>query len=115
MRKHTRTPDVPLVVLDGDPSVIDYARTLVAHDVPVSVVSTSYSTVVPFMLGNNGHTVALVADIDDTDQLAGAIVATERRLGHVDRVIRYASDLPEAETSHTGTPHTATPHAASAA
>ncbi|MFW0796198.1 hypothetical protein AAFP30_20460 [Gordonia sp. CPCC 205515] len=103
MRKHTHTPDVALVVLDDDPSVLDYARTLVAHDVPVSVVSSSYSMVVPFMLGNNGHTVALVADVDDTDQLAGAIVATERRLGHVDRVIRYSADLPDASAP---TPHT---------
>ncbi|MGV9710637.1 hypothetical protein ACWDTI_08225 [Gordonia sp. NPDC003424] len=100
MRKHTRTPDVPLVILDDDPTVLDYARTLVAHNVPVSVVSTSYTTVVPFMLGNNGHTVALVADVDDTDQLAGAILATERRLGHVDRVIRYATDLPDAGKPH---------------
>lgn len=96
MRKNTRTPDIPLVVLDDDPAVLDYARDLFHRDIPLSVVSSSYSTVVPFMLGNNGHTVALVADVDDTEQLAEAIVLTEKRLGHVNRVIRYATDLTDA-------------------
>ncbi|MXP22972.1 hypothetical protein GIY30_16670 [Gordonia sp. HNM0687] len=94
MRKNTRSPHVALVVVDDDPAVRDHARTLFAHDIPFGVVSGHYSAVVPFMLGNNGHTVALVADVDDPDQLAEAIVATERRLGPVGAVIRYASDLP---------------------
>ncbi|MFI8773434.1 hypothetical protein ACIGKQ_14885 [Gordonia sp. NPDC062954] len=94
MRKNTRSPDVALVVVDDDPAVLDHARALFAHDIPFGVVGSQYSAVVPFMLGNNGHTVALVADVDDPDQLAGAIMTTERRLGPVRAVIRYASDLP---------------------
>lgn len=93
MRKHT-TPDVSLVVLDEDVAVLDYANEMFAHDEPIGVVSAHYSTIMPFMLGNNGHTVALVADVDDTDQLAEAIVTVEKRLGHVSSVIRYQADLP---------------------
>ncbi|GAB93870.1 hypothetical protein GORHZ_247_00080 [Gordonia rhizosphera NBRC 16068] len=95
MRKLTRTQTtVPLIVLDDDPAVADHARALFAQNVPVAVVSSQYSTVVPFMLGNNGYTVALVADVDDPDQLAEAIVIVERRLGRVGSVVRYAADLP---------------------
>ncbi|RPA12115.1 hypothetical protein [Gordonia sp. OPL2] len=94
MRKNTRTPTVPLVVLDDDPAALDYARALFLRDIPLGVVSSQYSAAIPFMLGNNGHTVALVADVDDPDQLAEAIVLVERRLGHVGSVIRYAADLP---------------------
>ena len=94
MRKNTRTPTVPLVVLDDDPIVLDHARDLFRRDIPLGVVSSQYSAAIPFMLGNNGHTVALVADVDDPDQLAEAIVLVERRLGHVGSVVRYAADLP---------------------
>ncbi|WP_124707798.1 hypothetical protein [Gordonia insulae] len=94
MRKNTRTPTVPLIVLDGDPAVLDHARALFRHDIPLGVVSSEYSGVVPFMLGNNGHTVALVADVDDPGQLAEAIVLVEQRLGRVSSVIRYPADLP---------------------
>ncbi|GAA3726217.1 hypothetical protein [Gordonia hankookensis] len=95
MRKNTHTPTVPLIVLDDDPAVLDYARALFRRDIPLGVVSSQYSAAVPFMLGNNGHTAALVADVDDPDQLAEAIVLVERRLGRVTSVIRYATDLPE--------------------
>ncbi|GAA1481644.1 hypothetical protein GCM10009624_20840 [Gordonia sinesedis] len=89
---HTR-PEVPLVILGDDDLVWAHARRLFAANVPLAVVSCSYSDVVPFMLGNNGYTVALVADVDDTAQLADAIVSVEQRLGPVGSVIRYASDL----------------------
>lgn len=95
MRKHKNTnSDVALVVLDDDAAVADYAHSLFDHDIPLGVVSTHYSDVVPFMLGNNGHTVALVAEVDDPDQLAAAILHVERRLGNVGTVVRYAADLP---------------------
>ncbi|MEE3848958.1 hypothetical protein VZC37_01335 [Gordonia sp. LSe1-13] len=96
MRKHTRVPDVALVVVDDDPAVLDHARDLFRRNVPLAVVSNHYADVVPFMLGNNGYTVALVADVDDPGQLAEAIVITERRLGPVGSVIRYAADLSAA-------------------
>lgn len=93
---HDTTRDVPLVVIDDDPVVADHARALFAAGRPMAVVSSRYSDIMPFMLRNNGHTVALVANVDDTAQLAEAIVLVERRLGHVASVIRYASDLPTA-------------------
>lgn len=92
IRNHRQS--VSLVVLDDDPVVADHARTLFATGAPLAVVSSYYSQVVPFMLGNNGHTVALVADVDDPTQLAEAIVITEQRLGTVSAVIRYLGDLP---------------------
>ncbi len=98
MRKNTQPHDVALVVLDDDNAVLDYAQDMFSHDQPLGVVSTRYSTVMPFMLGNNGHTVALVADVDDTNQLAEAIVIVEKRLGHVGSVIRYRTDLPAGAT-----------------
>lgn len=94
MRRNTHHPQVAVIVVDDDPAVLDHARDLFAHDIPFGVVSGRYTAVVPFMLGNNGHTVALVADVDDPDQLAQAIALTEHRLGPVGAVIRYASDLP---------------------
>ena len=36
---------------------------------------------------------ALVADVDDPEQLAAAILTVERRLGTVGSVIRYGADL----------------------
>ena len=90
-RKHTLS--VPLVVLE-EPAAIDYAHLLSSSNIPLAVVSNQYSAVLPFMLGNNGRTAALVADVDDPNQLAEAIVIIERRFGRVDSVIRYASDLP---------------------
>ncbi|MCH5642087.1 MULTISPECIES: hypothetical protein [unclassified Gordonia (in: high G+C Gram-positive bacteria)] len=94
-------PDVTLVVLDDDASVADHARTLFAAQAPLAVVSAHYSQVVPFMLGNNGYTVALVADVDDPNQLAEAIAITEQRLGTVAAVVRYAADLPHSAPSGT--------------
>ncbi|MFW0791138.1 hypothetical protein [Gordonia sp. CPCC 205333] len=88
---------VPLVVIGSDPAVADYARHLFAVGTPFGVVSDSYSDIVPFMLGNNGHTVALVADIDDAAQLAEAIMLIEKRIGRVSRVVRYLTDLPHPE------------------
>ncbi|GAB20468.1 hypothetical protein GOEFS_115_01080 [Gordonia effusa NBRC 100432] len=85
---------VPLIVIGSDPAVADYARHLFAVGTPFGVVSDSYSDIVPFMLGNNGHTVALVADIDDSAQLAEAIVLIEKRIGRVHNVVRYSTDLP---------------------
>lgn len=87
------TYSVPLVVLE-EPAAIDYAHLLSSSNIPLAVVSNQYSAVLPFMLGNNGRTAALVADVDDPNQLAEAIVIIERRFGRVDSVIRYASDLP---------------------
>lgn len=109
MKMHKQpTPDVPLVVLDDDALVAHYAKTLFDEGTPVAVVSSNYYDVVPFMLRNNGHTVALVADVDDTTQLAEAIMIVEHRLGHVAAVIRYEADLATA-------PHRDSTHSASAA
>ncbi|MDL9938432.1 hypothetical protein QSJ18_16910 [Gordonia sp. ABSL1-1] len=94
MRIHHPRPEVTLVVLDDDPAVADHARALFDAGHPLAVVSNHYSAVVPFMLGNNGDTVALVADVDDPSQFASAIATTERRLGTVAEVIRYRTDLP---------------------
>ncbi|MFW0784465.1 hypothetical protein AAFP35_08060 [Gordonia sp. CPCC 206044] len=99
MRKSTRT-EVPLVVLDDDAAVLEHARSLFRHGVPLAVISSHYSEVVPFMLGNNGRTVALVADVDDPDQLAGAITVVEGRLGRVGSVVRYGTDLPADRRVH---------------
>ncbi|KSU52956.1 MULTISPECIES: hypothetical protein [Gordonia] len=93
MRKNKHISSVPLVVLD-DPAAIDHAYDLFRRDIPLAVVSSEYSAVLPFMLGNNGHTAAFVADVDDPDQLAEAIVIIERRFGRVGSVIRYAADIP---------------------
>ncbi|MFE0748672.1 hypothetical protein [Gordonia sp. NPDC058843] len=98
MRRSKNTASVPLVVLE-DPAAIDYAHTLFRLDIPVAVVSSEYSAVLPFMVRNNGYTTALVADVDDPEQLAEAIVIIERRFGRVDSVIRYATDLPTARAS----------------
>ena len=109
MKMHKQPiPDVPLVVLDDDALVSRYAKTLFDEGTPVAVVSSNYYDVVPFMLRNNGHTVALVADVDDTTQLAEAIMIVEHRLGHVAAVIRYEADLATA-------PHRDSTHSASAA
>ncbi|MEP9392380.1 hypothetical protein ABLE92_01535 [Gordonia sp. VNQ95] len=94
MRIHKHTPEIPMIVLTDDPAVRGYADALFDTDVPVAIVSASYADVVPYMLGNNGHTVALVADVDDPEQLAAAILTVERRLGTVGSVIRYGADLP---------------------
>ena len=93
MRKNKHISSVPLVVLD-DPAAIDHAHDLFRRDIPLAVVSSQYSAVLPFMIGNNGHTAAFVADVDDPDQLAEAIVIIERRFGRVGSVIRYAADIP---------------------
>lgn len=90
---HSDAAGVPLLVLGSDPDVADYARHLFAVGTPFGVVSDSYSEIVPFMLSNNGHTVALVADIDDSAQLAEAIVLIGKRIGRVSHVVRYSSDL----------------------
>lgn len=96
MKMHKQpTPDVPLVVLDDDALVATTPRPC-STGTPVAVVSSNYYDVVPFMLRNNGHTVALVADVDDTTQLAEAILIVEQRLGHVAAVIRYETDLATA-------------------
>lgn len=109
MKLHKQpSPDVPLVVLDDDVLVARYATTLFDEGTPVAVVSSNYYDVVPFMLRNNGHTVALVADVDDTAQLAEAITIVEQRLGHVASVIRYEADLATA-------PHRDSQHPATAA
>lgn len=100
MRIHKPAPEVPMIVLTEDPAVRAYAEQLFEADVPVAIVSSSYSDVIPFMLDNNGHTVALVADIDDPEQLASAIVTIERRLGRVGSVVRYAADLPVSPIPH---------------
>lgn len=94
MRIHKPAAEVPMIVLTEDSAVRAYAEHLFDADIPVAIVSSNYSDVIPFMLGNNGHTVALVADVDDPEQLAGAIVTIERRLGPVGSVVRYATDLP---------------------
>ena len=94
MRIHKTAPEVPMIVLTEDADVRAYAAALFEADIPVAIVSSHYSDVVPFMLDNNGHTVALVADIDDPEQLSGAILTIERRIGRVGSVVRYASDLP---------------------
>lgn len=99
MRMHKPAPEVPMIVLTDDRAVHTYADTLFDAGVPLAVVSSTYSDVVPYMLGNNGHTVALVADVDDPEQLAGAIVTVERRLGPVGAVVRYATDLPATSVS----------------
>ncbi len=99
MRMHKPAPEVPMIVLTDDRAVHAYADTLFDAGMPLAVVSSTYSDVVPYMLGNNGHTVALVADVDDPEQLAGAIVTVERRLGPVGAVVRYATDLPATSVS----------------
>lgn len=100
MRPSKPVPEIAMVVLTDEPSVRDHANTLVTAGIPVAIVSARYSDVVPFMFGNNGHTVVLVADVDDPEQLAGAIATIERRLGTVGSVIRYATDLPSAPVHH---------------
>lgn len=107
MKMHKPSPDIPLVVLDDEARVAQYAQALFDEGTPVAIVGSNYYDVVPFMLRNNGHTVALVADVDDITQLAEAITVVERRLGHVGSVIRYESDLATAphrkESSHSAT------------
>ncbi|MDS1115211.1 hypothetical protein RD149_15715 [Gordonia westfalica] len=98
MNRRTSIPSVPLVVLD-ETIAHDYARSLFDRDIPLGVISSTYYRVLPFMLYNNGHTVAVVADADDPGELAEAIVIVERRLGRVNSVVRYASDLPRSEAS----------------
>ena len=93
MKRNRHHSSVPLVVLDN-PAALEYARSLFECDIPMGVVSGRYSVILPFMVGNNGQTVALVADVNDPDQLAGAIGVVERRLGRVSSVIRYATDVP---------------------
>ncbi|MGW0037044.1 hypothetical protein [Gordonia sp. NPDC003376] len=100
MRTHKPAPTVPLIVLTDDVVVRSYAEHLFDADVPLAVISAYYSDVVPYMLDNNGHTVALVADIDDPAQLADAILTVERRLGTVGAVVRYASDVPTSPVPH---------------
>ncbi|MFT4042066.1 MAG: hypothetical protein QM673_02765 [Gordonia sp. (in: high G+C Gram-positive bacteria)] len=90
----TITTDVPLIVLDDDEAVAEYAERRFRAGIPLAVVSGHYSDVIPYMLHNNGHTVALVADVNDPVQLAETIVLVERRLGRVGSVIRYGTDLP---------------------
>ncbi|MFT4127820.1 MAG: hypothetical protein QM662_16525 [Gordonia sp. (in: high G+C Gram-positive bacteria)] len=97
-------PTVPLVVLTDDRAVRDYAQSLFDARIPVAIVSSTYSDIVPFMLANNGFTVALVADVDNPDQLAGAILTAEQRLGPVGAVIRYATDLPTRAPAHAAVP-----------
>ena len=94
MNTNSAQPSVQLVVLDDDQAALDYARALVAADVPVGVVSASYPLVIPFLISNRGLTAAVVADVDDPDQLASAIHRVEQKLGRVSAVIRYASDIP---------------------
>lgn len=101
MRHKNSRPAVPMVVLGDDDAVRAHADSLFEANQPLAVVSSSYCDVVPFMLGNNGYTVALVADVDDTAQLADAIVSIERRLGPVGAVVRYASDLAAPAVSST--------------
>ncbi|MGC4934247.1 hypothetical protein ACLQ3C_11240 [Gordonia sp. DT30] len=91
---HKPAPAVPLIVLTEDRAVGAHAAVLFDAGAPLAVVSSAYSDVVPYMLGNNGHTVALVADVDDPEQLAAAIRTVESRLGPVGSVVRYRSDLP---------------------
>lgn len=99
MRIHKPAPEVPMIVLTEDAAVRAYAETLFDAGVPMAIVSSNYYDVVPYMLENNGYTVALVADVDEPGQLAGAILTVERRLGPVGSVVRYASDLPTASAA----------------
>jgi len=94
MKENTRDIDVSLLVLDDDAPVHAYADEMFANNKPLGVISTRYSAVVPFMIGNRGRTVALIADVDDPNQLAEAIAIVERRLGHVTSLIRHRTDLP---------------------
>ncbi|GAC70451.1 hypothetical protein [Gordonia soli] len=101
LHHHSSTPtttEVPLVVLDDDSAVRAIAQQMFADGSPMGIVGRSYADVVPFMLGNNGRVVALIADVDDPDQLAGAIRTVESRLGTVGSIIRFSADLPS--TSH---------------
>ncbi|WP_161893988.1 hypothetical protein [Gordonia spumicola] len=96
MRNHRRiTPtDIPLIVLDDE--TVEYARTLAAAGTPMAVVSDRYTPVLPFMIGNNGYTVALVADVDDPIQLAEVLGRVESRIGPVTRTVRGHHTQPAA-------------------
>lgn len=83
---------VELIVLD-DEAARRYAHELLDAGLPVAVVARTASLVVPF-LEAGGQTVAVVADIDDPDQLAGAIMRVESRLAPVGALIRYRCDVP---------------------
>ncbi|EGD54469.1 hypothetical protein [Gordonia neofelifaecis] len=87
--------DIPLLILD-DESVAAYAARLAADRRPMAVVSSSYSPVLPFMIGNNGYTVAMVADVNDPIQLADVIDRVQSRLGPISRTVHDSSDLPAA-------------------
>ncbi|WP_335334151.1 hypothetical protein [Gordonia phthalatica] len=75
---------------------IDYARSRAAAGTPMAVVSDKYSTVVPFMLGNNGYTIALVADVNDPIQLDEVLDRVQSRIGAVTRTVRGTDSLPAA-------------------
>ncbi|MFT3899396.1 MAG: hypothetical protein QM728_04010 [Gordonia sp. (in: high G+C Gram-positive bacteria)] len=86
-----RPRSVDLVVLD-DVAARAYAHSLLAAGVPFAVVAARESLLQPFAAA--GHVVALVADIDDPDQLAGVIGRVEQRLAPVGAVVRYRADVP---------------------
>lgn len=94
-RKKITPTDIPLIVLD-DEHAVDYARSLAATGTPMAVVSDQYSPVLPFMIGNNGYTVALVADVDDPIQLTDVLGRVASQLGAVTRTVRGADTLPAA-------------------
>ena len=98
MRKNTTTSAAPLVILDDEAAVANSAPDLFTRNEPLGVISTRYSVIMPFMVSNNGRTVALIADADDPKQLSEAVAIVERRLGHLSSVIRYRTELPVSST-----------------
>ncbi|MDR2280228.1 MAG: hypothetical protein LBE07_05135 [Gordonia sp. (in: high G+C Gram-positive bacteria)] len=85
-RKKISPTDIPLIVLDDETT--EYARSLADQGTPMAVVSVQYSPVLPFMVGNKGYTVAMVADVDDPIQLADVLGRVESRIGAVTRTVR---------------------------
>ncbi|MGO3327400.1 hypothetical protein [Gordonia sp. (in: high G+C Gram-positive bacteria)] len=88
MQNHTISPaDIPLLVIDDD-TASRLAHELTSTGRPVAIVGRDYRSVVPFMVGRSGYTVALVADVDDPIQLADVFDRVESRLGPVTRTLR---------------------------
>ncbi len=92
-RKITPT-DIPLIVLDDETT--EYARRLAEAGTPMAVVSDQYAPVLPFMVGNNGYTVAMVADVEDPIQLADVLGRVESRIGPVTRTVGGHRSTPAA-------------------
>lgn len=88
MRNTKITPtDTPLLVVD-DEAIAQMARDLTATGTPIAVVGRDYGSVVPFMVGRSGYTVALIADVDDPIQMADVLQRVESRIGTVTRTVR---------------------------